>query len=83
MKELVLNQEITFIINNESIRYNVRSGHLSASSYTNNDIIFNLLGLSSEEKYKLASECYGYNTYYGDWLTYSDHDFAAADRADE
>lgn len=45
-----------------------------------NDVIFKDLNLNKDEKYKLAEKCYGYKTNIGNWPSYVDNDYPAAER---
>lgn len=80
-RKLNIGDIIIFKVEDKELKYVIRVNYL-ISLKKQNGIIFDLLGLNRDEKYKLASECYGYKSYFGsgEWPEYKVEDYNAVER---
>lgn len=78
MKELKDGDEVRFRVGDIVLGYMVRDDHIYSTDGYNNYIVFEKLGLTSDQKRNLATAYYGYAPTGGDWPYYRRHDYAAA-----
>ena len=84
-RDLQCNDFVSFTTKKEIIKYKVNFSYLLNVNFAStNSIIFNILGMSREEKHSLAEKCYGYK-YWGDdlnckWPEYKRDDYKALEK---
>lgn len=77
MKELSFDDEVIFKVGGVIYEYEVGKTILFCR-YNFNDSIFTVLGISSDEKRKLAEKYYGYEPSEGSWPAFRENDYEAA-----
>ena len=79
-RDLKINDIICFTTTGKEIyKYGIYDYNASNEAGSN-EKIFTVLGLNEEEKYKLATKCYGYEAGDGSWPCYKLNDFKAVER---
>lgn len=79
MKELDHGDKVSFKVGDKVHEYTVSITFLNHET-ARNEVVFNALGMTREQRLAIASQHYGYRADQGDWPEYKSNDYAAATR---
>jgi len=79
-RDLKVEDYIYFKTKIETLEYDVGITCMACYNSDANGQIFKYFNLNAQEKYRLASKCYGYKVNSGGWPWYKEADFKALER---